>query len=628
MSQVHPAFFEYLERVERQIVDRRFRDASATLLVILDNIEFFRWHLGGHSRRLTSDTVHDANRLAAAISSLATNSGYSITYGDVARFACYKRTIAQIFEISDHCGTAHLLESIGSRRGNGALSLGPQETAKLFLCLSLNHMSDALVDLLRRQPPGLAVPVILGMLSEQTLWSPLVQAARAKLLERADNWKTAGILPVTVTKMAPAYMGCSYADADHKHEIKRYLNDLAREYALAKGCEDARSSGSRRLKKRPTVVIPAELYEEGHAVHRIFGADIRSLTTRFETVLMTPSGTIDKTLTDLFSRVDSTAFDAANPAQFCQALLRHEPDIVYYPTVGMRFMSILLANLRLAPIQITTFGHPATTNSRCIDYAVVHDGVVVDESTLSETILVREYGAQFLEHSDRLSISPNIRRNPERIHVAVPAWQRKVTPEFLRTCREIANRAQRPVRFAFFPNSIGSAFQAFKKRVESMLPAEVLPSTNYAQYMQWLNQCDVFLSTFPFGATNGIIDAARLGLPVVNRKGREMHSMIDSLMIAELGAPDWLSTETVDEYIDSAVRLIDDDALRVSLSEQLVGADVRTVFLHDQDRDDFVRVFEAAYRHHEILASSGRKLWPYTDLVTLGRTNTSSTTLT
>ena len=48
-------------------------------------------------------------------------------------------------------------------------------------------MSDALVDLLRRQPPGLAVPVILGMLSEQTLWSPLVQAARAKLLERASR---------------------------------------------------------------------------------------------------------------------------------------------------------------------------------------------------------------------------------------------------------------------------------------------------------------------------------------------------------------------------------------------------------------------------------------------------------
>ncbi|MCZ7597768.1 MAG: hypothetical protein M5U09_08595 [Gammaproteobacteria bacterium] len=177
MSQAYPAFLEHLERVERQLVDRRIRDASATLLVILDNIEFFRWHLGGHSRRLTRDTVHDANRLAAAISSLATNSAYSITYGDVAKFACYKRTISQIFEISDHCGTAHLLESIGSRRGNGTISLGPQETAKLFLCLSLNHMSDALVDLLRRQPPELAVPVILGMLSGA---NPLVSVGSSR----------------------------------------------------------------------------------------------------------------------------------------------------------------------------------------------------------------------------------------------------------------------------------------------------------------------------------------------------------------------------------------------------------------------------------------------------------------
>lgn len=45
------------------------------------------------------------------------------------------------------------------------------------------------------------------------------------------------------------------------------------------------------------------------------------------------------------------------------------PDMVYYPSIGMDPNIIALVNLRLAPIQIISLGHPATSNTDTIDSA-------------------------------------------------------------------------------------------------------------------------------------------------------------------------------------------------------------------------------------------------------------------
>src|SRR2546429_306824 len=44
--------------------------------------------------------------------------------------------------------------------------------------------------------------------------------------------------------------------------------------------------------------------------------------------------------------------------------------VVYYPDIGMTPQSILLANLRLAPIQIMSLGHPVSTWGSEIDYFI------------------------------------------------------------------------------------------------------------------------------------------------------------------------------------------------------------------------------------------------------------------
>jgi predicted O-linked N-acetylglucosamine transferase (SPINDLY family) len=103
------------------------------------------------------------------------------------------------------------------------------------------------------------------------------------------------------------------------------------------------------------------------------------------------------------------------------------------------------------------------------------------------------------------------------------------------------------------------------------LPDAVIhPIMPYQDYMARINECDLYLNPFPFGNTNGIVDVTALGLVGVCKTGPEVLEHIDEALFRRLGLPEWLIAETVDEYVQAAVRLMTDDELRLSLREGLI----------------------------------------------------------
>ena len=79
----------------------------------------------------------------------------------------------------------------------------------------------------------------------------------------------------------------------------------------------------------------------------------------------------------------------------------------------------------------------------------------------------------------------------------------------------------------------------------------------------------MFLSPFPFGNTNGIIDAVTAGIPGVCKTGREVFEHIDEGLFRRLGLPDWCIAASVEEYVAAAVRLADDYSARAALYREL-----------------------------------------------------------
>ncbi len=54
--------------------------------------------------------------------------------------------------------------------------------------------------------------------------------------------------------------------------------------------------------------------------------------------------------------------------QWAEAILAEPLDVLIYPEIGMDPMTAKLACLRLAPVQVTTWGHPETSGLPTIDY--------------------------------------------------------------------------------------------------------------------------------------------------------------------------------------------------------------------------------------------------------------------
>ncbi|CQH11476.1 putative accessory processing protein [Yersinia enterocolitica] len=110
-----------------------------------------------------------------------------------------------------------------------------------------------------------------------------------------------------------------------------------------------------------------------------------------------------------------------------------------------------------------------------------------------------------------------------------------------------------------------------EKAVNDILPqARVYEHLGYLDYLQVINQCDLFINPFPFGNTNGIVDTVRQGLPGVCLSGTEVHEHIDEGLFRRLGLDEELIAHDLAEYIAVTVRLISDKEWRQSLRQRLL----------------------------------------------------------
>lgn len=259
------------------------------------------------------------------------------------------------------------------------------------------------------------------------------------------------------------------------------------------------------------------------------------------------------------------------------------PAALYMPSVGMFQSTMFLATLRLAPLQLMALGHPATTHSKNMDYVVVEEDYVGDPACFSEKLLILpKDGLPYVPSGAAREIEPIFNEGRNVIKIAVCATVMKLNPHFLWTLANITRAAKKQVEFHFLIGfSHGLTAIHVRKILHNYLGdyLRFYGHQPYPQYMEVIRNCDLFLNPFPFGNTNGIVDTVSAGLVGVCRTGREVHEHIDEGLFRRLGLPDWTITSTNQEYVQAAVRLIENDEERTALRKALVARDaVKTLF--------------------------------------------------
>ncbi|MCA3357948.1 MAG: hypothetical protein ING02_08100 [Roseomonas sp.] len=566
-----------------------------------------------------------ATRFAAAMARILTDPAIRFDDSALLRLAALGRVADNLHTVSGFGGSDHILRMLGAGDTGGLRRLFQQDRrafAKAWLLFSVDSALPIDMQALLEAPAPVALLVATSLVSQKPILTEAGYARREALVSLAGRLKPVP-LPLSVDHLvliSAAWMLCSYAGARDKHAIKAVLNRVLRQWGESIGLSDAALPAIRALKTRPTLLVAAEIMHSNHVQYRYFGQYLRQLRERFRLVLLTEESQADSNARLLYDEVH--VFKREGGTGYFNRLVEIvksiAPDVIFWISVGMRHWGPVLANFRLAPIQLAGFGHAASTYCDTMDYYFTREGYVGDPALLSEqVILLPDSGLKFERSPFYTPLQPAIRESASPLRVALPSNLLKLNPHFINILRRIREKAGRPLEFRVFPNVSGLELIATKRVFDQRLPGSIVyPVMAYNNYLAELNACDLNLSPFPFGALHSVVDSLRQGIPVVAMDGLDLHERPDPMLLRRIGMPEWLIAQDEEAYIAAALRLIDDDATRVALSWQAVELDLDRTLFGDATTPlgrDVVDAMWWLYQKHEAIKASGRKVFRTAD---------------
>jgi hypothetical protein len=566
-----------------------------------------------------------ATRLVAALARIMTDPAIRFDDDAALRLAAIGRVSDHLHAISGFGNADYILRILGATDTEGLRRLAREDRralAKAWLLFSVDSALPIDVRALLEAPAPLALLAAMCLISQKPILTETGHQRREALVSLAGQLKPVP-LPLSLDHLvllSAAWMLCSYAGARDKHGIKPVLNRVLRHWGQGIGLSDAALPAMRVLKTRPTLLVAAEIMHSNHVQYRYFGQYLRQLRQRFRLVLVTEEAQADSSVRMMYDEVHAFKREGGTSYfnNLADTIKSIAPDVIFWLSVGMRHWGPVLANFRLAPIQLAGLGHSASTFCDTVDYYFTEEGYVGDPGLLSEQVVLLPDESLIFETSPHYTpLPPIIRETAQPLRIVLPSNLLKLNPHFIGVLRRIREKARRPLEFRVFPNVSGLELMATKRVFDQHLPGSIVyPVMAYNAYLAELNACDLNLSPFPFGGLHSVVDSLRQGIPVVALEGLDLHARTDSMLLRRLGMPEWLITQNEDEYIAAALRVIDNDAERIALSRQALALDVDRVLFGDATtplRSDVVDAMWWVYQNHEAIKASGRKVFRAAD---------------
>lgn len=623
MSDNNPIFS--LEKFEAHVHRREHEFAARELLSLLNFLDSNYGAWGEIGTRPSDDRTRDRadmhviTRTAAAISSLFADPDFKINIQGWGSFVFYHRWLTILFGASDFANADHVLHLMKNPESEaGRMTFDDAALIKFSLLYSGDSNIPLQAEAFWAKNPTFAAGLCMALLSSRLTITPQALEKKEHLLEwLPERLKEIELHDALLPYVHDVWMHCSYAFTEKKHDIKGALNTLFRKRLLATGCQEPELPEKRELKKKPTMIIPLEWFTSKHAMYRCFSPAVRALKNDFTIIAVATPVVIDDISREIFDEVIEIERGPVlqQVAQAVEKINDKQPDIIYYPSVGMQLMVVALTTLRLAPLQCMGLGHPATSQSDYIDYVITEKGNVGNPQCFHEKLyLLKNYSMPATPPENVTRIPADIRQKPDSIRIAITASVMKINPLFLKICQHINEQCNRNITFCFFiGHGIGISRHYSANAISRYLPnAIIYPHSNYDNYIRNLNTCDMFLSPTPFGNTNGNVDTVRQGLPGICMDGGEVHSHVDAEYFSRFGLPDWTIATTHGEYINAALQLVHDDELRIELSEKLLSTNIDDI-LFSGDTTPFLASMKYIYKHHDDMKASGKQLFDADD---------------
>ncbi|WP_127021380.1 tetratricopeptide repeat protein [Rheinheimera mangrovi] len=564
------------------------------------------------NKHLHRNIVQVYTRVASFLSSWLAEQRNKVTIELLLCLAMQKNNIQEILLLSGFSGNEHLMAMLASDIVDGEKSFANGGLILSLALLNLDQITEEMLQVAISLSDEVKVPLFMGWLNQVSTFTAQGEKNRETVIRHADF----------LTKVTPdyqmiqcfinAWMLCSYAVFPAKHTLKKYLNQMVRNFLIAEGMSD--NGTQYQLNARPKMVVVHERFKPGHAMHRCYAPYIEQLAEYFDLVFIGEKEHIDAS----YSMAQKTIVLDTNEqslTDITKIIKAENADIIFYPSLGMSHYTICLANLRLAPVQIMAGGHPATSFSSCIDYIFLFFLEELTSKLVSEKIVTVDNIVFKQEPHPKLKLSTISREYPQgnKFKIAINATSMKINGDFIEACKSISGSAKKKVEYHFFPALTGNAYDSFTRLIENELPGSVVhQSSGYSRFLEALSKCDMSIVPFPFGNTNSTIDALMLHMPVVSMSSAEIAGLTDKAILRTVGLEHCTVVDSVQAYIEKCVQIVNNQAEYEYVHDQVVAIDAKNSLIRKAGEQDdcfsqFARMFALTYDYHlQIQASPAR----------------------
>ncbi|NUN64222.1 hypothetical protein HCU40_05540 [Pseudanabaena biceps] len=562
---------------------------SQTLLDVLEHFDQVTY------LELNTESKYFVNAFLKSFLYVFTQPDYILSDRYVTKFIQFNLTISNLVAISDFKTTDSYLE---------ILKFQPQNYAKILtLCSARNSFQfqrkdlfDASTELaclwyscyLEIYRTGLVNRVVYQNLREHIIYED----------DRLTNFY----------KIDDLYFGATYIDGDSDRLLKAKINKSIQNSQLIKNIIISNQPNPRKI------AIITGFWFPQHSVYRILSDCIASLKDDYELTLVHLGDRQLEIDTQYFQEVKYLKFSDDNLD--ISAIQNNDFAAIYYPDIGMTSESILLSNMRIAPIQICGLGHPVSTFGSEIDYFI--SGVDAEvtrntEANYSERlILLNGLGAinnypnyQPNQRIDSLVIQDNNNHKSQFI-INCPWYAQKVNYPLLVLLKKLIQESKQSILFRFFSGGgliRKNDFLPFANEVTQVLGkdhVQVYPYLPYSKYMSIMEEGDICLDSYHFGGFNVIIDGLYIQKPTVLFEGKRWYSRAGAKLMKKLGLGD-LVAKTPTEYTQISLKLINNQDFFAEMQERVSRVDLNQLVFQSSNGHYFKKAIAFLIQNHEHL---------------------------
>jgi protein O-GlcNAc transferase len=260
-----------------------------------------------------------------------------------------------------------------------------------------------------------------------------------------------------------------------------------------------------------------------------------------------------------------------------QAVHAAQLDVLFFPELGMDPLTYTLAASRLAPVQVSTWGHPETSGLTTVDAFLS----IVDELEEAD-----QHYTERLVRLERLGVGlerPSLPRPADRAKFGFerewnlygcPQSLFKFHPDFDATLAAIL-LADPQARILLLEGHHRSWTERLEKRLERTLgtvsPRVLwLPRLARDDFRSLVATCDVLLDPLHFGGGHTSYEAFALGAPVVTLPSRLLRGRLTLAQLRQMGMTDAMVASDADDYVARAVGLATNREHRRRTSERIL----------------------------------------------------------